>query len=47
MNPERRKTLSLILLNNRFHEYFFEEKKTDKENVDRVGSRNGLTGVIR
>ena len=45
MNPERQKTLSLILLNNRFHEYFFE-KKTDKENVDRVGSRNGLTGVI-
>ena len=48
MDPERRKPLPLILLNNAF--YFmnnFLKKKRDKENVDRVGLRNGSTGVIR
>ena len=45
MDPKRRKTLSLILLNNGF--YFMNNflKKRDKENIDRVRSRNGLTGV--
>ena len=46
MDPKRWKTLSLILLNNGF--YFmndFLKKKRDKENIDCVESRNGLTGL--